>query len=239
MKIIGIMGNSGSGKTTFSNALSSKESVGVIHVDDLVAKAKRKYFRIFLQPKENNSTEQTKNNPKLKAGAKKFFYRNKLTFNFLMKLRSMLVMPEIESQLNAFKEEGKELVLVDDWVLLTHKNLLKRLNHIYVLERKYLDRRKGFQERDALSREELNVADLPYALGLLKKPEGANVTTITNYGSIDELETKALEVYSKYVEPTFDEKYKLEPKEIILSTITKAMNKTKNYSKSSISKDSK
>ena len=51
MKLIGIMGKPGSGKTTFSDYLGRKDTVGVIHVDDLVADIKKKYFKFFLQPK--------------------------------------------------------------------------------------------------------------------------------------------------------------------------------------------
>ena len=31
MKLVGVMGNGGSGKTTFTNYLENKENVGVIH----------------------------------------------------------------------------------------------------------------------------------------------------------------------------------------------------------------
>ena len=223
------MGNSGSGKTTFSNSLSSKKSVGVIHVDDLVGKAKKKYFRAFLQPKENNSTEQTKNNPKLKAGAKAFFYKNKFSFNLLMKLRSMLVIPEIEKQLESFKKDGKELVVIDDWVLTTHKKLSKKIDHIYFLERKYLDRRKGYQTRDALTTEEVKISDLPYALGLVKIPDNQNVTRISNNDSIEALEATALEIYSKYVSPSFDERYKVEEVIQTFSQASKSISKIKDY----------
>lgn len=221
------MGNGGSGKTTFSNSLSSKKSVGIIHVDDLVAEAKKKYFRIFLQPKENNSTEQTKNNPKLKVGAKAFFYKNKFTFSFLMKLRSMLVMPKIEKQINDFKKDGKSLVVIDDWVLPTHKKLYRKLDHIYVLERKYLDRRESYKERDALSTEELKIADLPYSLGLIKVSNAENVSKISNNGSIKDLESNAFEVYSKYVEPTFDERYKIDNPFQTLSQVSKSVSRLK------------
>lgn len=227
MKIIGVMGNSGSGKTTFSDCLSSKKSVGIIHVDDLVGEAKKKYFKFFLQPKEKNTTEQTKNNPKLKTGSKAFFYKNKLTFNFLMKLRSMLVMSKIEKQLSKFKKDGKELVLIDDWVLSTHKKLLKKLTHIYVLERKYLDRRRSYQKRDDLSKEEVKISDLPYALGLVKIPNSENVTRISNNGSIEDLYASALEVYSKYVEPTFDERYKIKTPIQTLSQVSKTVSRVR------------
>ena len=57
MKLIGVMGNGGSGKTTFTNYLDNKDNVGVIHVDDLVGEVKKKYFGAFLQPKENNTID--------------------------------------------------------------------------------------------------------------------------------------------------------------------------------------
>lgn len=231
------MGNSGSGKTTFSNSLSSKKSVGIIHVDDFVGEVKKKYFKLFLQPKEKNSTEQTKNNPKIKVGAKAFFYKHQFTFNSLMKLRSLLVMPKIEKQIKKFKKDGKELVLIDDWVLPTHKKLCKKLDHIYVLERKYLDRRRSYQERDALSTKEVKISDLPYALGLIKIPNTENVSRISNNGSIDDLYSSAIEVYSKYVEPTFDERYKIESPFQTLSQASKYVSKLKDHKSFDRSKD--
>ena len=59
MKLIGVMGNSGSGKTTFTEYLETKPSVGVVHVDLITADIKKKYFKPFLQPREKNTTEST------------------------------------------------------------------------------------------------------------------------------------------------------------------------------------
>ena len=87
MKLIGVMGNSGSGKTTFTEYLETKQSVGVIHVDSITSDIKKRYFRIFLQGKDKNNTESTKNNPKVKLGAKAVFYKSKFTFNLLMNIR--------------------------------------------------------------------------------------------------------------------------------------------------------
>ena len=36
MKLIGVTGKAGSGKTTFSNMLAEKDNIGVIHVDDIL-----------------------------------------------------------------------------------------------------------------------------------------------------------------------------------------------------------
>lgn len=221
MKIIGIMGNSGSGKTTFSNILADKKSVGVIHVDDFVGEAKKKYFRMFLQPEENNSTESTKENPKLKASAKKFFYSNKLAFSFLTRVRSMLVSNSIEKQIDEFEKEGKQLVVIDDWLLTSHKKLQSKLTHIYILNRRFTERRKSLKLRDGLSTEELRITDLPSALGLLKMPSGKNVSAIKNVGTLEDLKDKAQKVYSRYITPSFDERYKIEETNITLVNMPK------------------
>ncbi len=219
MKLIGIMGNGGSGKTTFTNHLEKRENVGVIHIDDLVSEVKKKYFRMFLQSKENNTTENTQANPKLKSGAKKFFYRNKIAFNFLMKVRSKLIEKGLNRKIEDFEKSGKDLIVIDDWALSTHKKLYKKLNCIYTVERPYLSRRKGIQERDALTTDELKVCDLPYALGFLKRAEGENTEVITNNGTLKELQDKADLEYEKLIGLSFDEKYSCKDKVDVKSAV--------------------
>lgn len=235
MKLIGVMGNSGSGKTTFTEHLGKRENVGVIHVDDLVGDVKRRYFKLFLQPEKNNTTESTKANPKLKSGSKKFFYRNRITFNFLMLVRSKLVEKELTKQIEMYKRDGKGLIIIDDWALVTHKKLLPKINHIYAINRDFLTRRKGVQERDDLSTEELKVNDLPYSLKFIKPPIGENASVIQNNGTIEDLYELADLEYERLGELTFDEKYSLRGR-INVRDINKKIDKlhpTREYSKES------
>lgn len=155
-----------------------------------------------------------------------------------MKLRSVLVSSEIQKQIDNFKKEGKQLVVVDDWVLSTHKKLINQLNHIYILNRKYQARRNGLRQRDNLSTEELKIAGLPYALGFVKMPVGENVTYIDNNGTISELQEKAHSICSKYVEPTFDDRYKLKDVEVLIANVPQIMSNLKSYSSTNISRDS-
>lgn len=212
MKLIGVMGNGGSGKTTFANYLDNKTNVGVIHVDELVGEVKKKYFKPFLQPRENNTTETTKANPKLNVKVKEFFYRNKFAFKFLMAVRSNLVKKELNQRINEFKMDRKKVIIIDDWALTTHKELLPKLNKIYVLQRSFLDRRRGLEERDELTKKELRVADLPYASGYIDIPAQDRVSIIKNNGSFEALFEKAEEEYESLGEQTFDERYSLKGK---------------------------
>lgn len=212
MKLIGVMGNSGTGKTTFTEYLETKPSVGVIHIDTLTSDVKKKYFRLFLQPKEKNSTESTKNNPKVKMGAKAIFYKNKFAFKFLMTIRNKLIGKELERQIDELKKDGKKVIVIDDWALPTHKKLMPKFSHIYAMKRRFTDRRKGLTQRDAISIEEAKLYDLPYALRFIKVPKQPNVTSISNYGSIEELYASAEEVYQSLGELSFDERYSLRGK---------------------------
>ena len=225
MKLIGIIVNTGTGKTTFTKHLEKRENVGVIHIDDLVSEIKKKYFKMFLQSKEKNTTENTQANPKLKSGVKKFFYRNKIAFSFLMKVRSKLIEKDLHKKIADFEKSGKDLIVIDDWALSTHKKLYKKLNRIYTIERPYLSRRKGIQERDALATDELKVCDLPYALGFLKGAEGENTEIITNSGTIRELQDKADLAYEKLIGLSFDEKYSCKDKVDVRSAV-KALRKS-------------
>lgn len=208
MKLVGVMGKSGAGKTTFTDFFAQNHNdVGIIHVDDLLSEVKKKYFRIFLQPKKRNTTESTKKNPKLNGKVKKLFYSNRFLFNLLMKVRSKLVAKPINQQIETMKSQGKEIIIIDDWVITTHEDLYPRLSKIYYVERQFSERREGLKERDDLTLEELKVADIPYARRYIDKPEDDRVITIKNRESIEDLNQKAKEEYEKVHVKTFDEKY--------------------------------
>lgn len=212
MKLIGVMGNSGSGKTTFTEYLETKPSVGVVHVDLITADIKKKYFKPFLQPREKNTTESTIINPKVKPGVKAFFHKNKIAFNLLMAIRNKLIDSEIEKQIQDYKSAGKRVIVVEDWALTTHKKLFPKFSHIYALQRNFMGRRIGIKERDDVTTEEAKIYDLPYALRYIQIPKKGNVTVIDNNGSFEDLYRKAEEEYQNIGELSFDERYSLRGK---------------------------
>ncbi len=224
MKLIGIMGNAGSGKTTFTEHLDKRKNVGVIHVDNLVGNIKRKYFKLFLQKKENNTTPTTKANPKLKSRWKNLFYKNKFLFKILMTLRSKLVEKELNKQIEEFKRDGKKVIAIDDWALPYHKKIFSRLDNVYTIERNYLTRRDGLKKRDDLTLNELKIYDLPYALNFIIPPTGKNTKIIKNNGTIKELQDKADTEYEELGELTFDERYTYRSKvETLVNSLSKVV----------------
>lgn len=212
MKIIGVTGNSGAGKTTFTEYFNTKPSIGVIHVDELTCSVKRKYFSMFLQAKEKNTTENTKRNPKLKSEVKAIFYKNKFMFKILMAIRNRLIKNDLFKKIDEFKKQGKKAIVIDDWAISTQKELLPKLSQVYFLQRPFVKRRKGLRVRDDITEKEAALYDLPYALEFVKKPKDVPVSIINNEGSIEELYESAEEVYKSLGELTFDERYSLRGK---------------------------
>lgn len=225
MKLIGVTGKSGAGKTTFSNLFADKDKAGVIHVDDLVGEIKKKYFKMFLQPKENNTTENTRKNPKLQVGAKKFFYRNKILFRFLMFVRSKMIEKELNRQIEALKLQGKEIIVIDDWVLFSHKNLMPKMSKIYFVERRFQTRRQGIKDRDNSTSEEMKVNDLPYALKICDTIENAQI--VSNNGTLNDLQRIVDEEYEKIGIKSFDERYCIRARRKIPEIITEKLDKSK------------
>lgn len=204
----GVTGKSGAGKTTFSDFWSTKSNVGVIHFDDLVDEVKMKYFRPFM-------VENNKNKPvQVRSGLKKRIYSNKITFMVLMYVRDKLTRKELERRIEEFKRQGKDIVVIDDWMLNSHKDLSNKCKKIYLVARRFTQRREGLRERDNATIEETSIGDIPFALGYAKRPTGSKVETVNNYGDLEELRMLAEEKYQEVGVFGFDEKYQVKDKSI-------------------------
>ena len=203
MIYIGVTGKSGAGKTTFSDFWATKSNVGVIHFDDLVDDVKIKYFKRFMEKDNNNKPVKVKNN------LKKLIYSHKITFDLLMKLRDRLTKKAFERRIEELKRQGKDIIVIDDWMLASHKELCKKCRKIYLVSRRFTQRRMGLQERDSATIEETKVADIPFALGFAKRPIGPKVEVIQNYGDLEELSALVDEKYQEIGILGFDEKYQI------------------------------
>lgn len=238
MKLIGVTGKSGAGKTTFSELFSKKDNAGVIHINDLIAEVKRKYLTMLLQPEENNTTEETKKNPKLQAKVKKAFYINKLNFKITLFIRNILLEKKLENRIRELKLAGKKIILIDDMYLESNKKLFSKLDRVYAIERDFVTRRQCLKSRDDLEDEDVKIADLPYALGFFKESSGKNVKKIVNKGDIDYLRQIVDKEYEELGEQSFDERYsiseKLDTKNRIVTsidTLSKLRNREKEKEK--------
>lgn len=201
MKLIGVTGKSGAGKTTFSNMLAEKSNIGVIHIDEILTEIKLKYFKLFM--KNNNKGEKIKVDSKLKI----FIYKNKLLFNTFMKIRARLIKKPLEERIKSLQASGKEYALIDD-VFIKHLNVYKDLSKIFIIERPYAVRKEALKERDDLTKEEIVANDIAHYKGNYKEIVlKNNIEKIENNGTEKELRIKANNIYTKHF-VTFKDKYK-------------------------------
>lgn len=207
MKLIGVTGNAGAGKTTFARCLEEKDTVGIIHVDSIVGKFKKRFLRLFLQPKKYNLSRSTRENPKIKNKIRMFVYRNKKMFLIFIFLRNKIIEKEISRQIKEHKRDGKRVIIIDDWALLANSKLVNKMDHVYVLKRRFVSRRCSVRNRDDATVEDQKVSDMPYALGFIGNEVYLNSSIITNFGSIEELYEKAETEYQGIGELSFDERY--------------------------------
>lgn len=205
MKLIGVTGKAGSGKTTFSDILSQKDDIGVIHIDVILTDIKLKYFKWLM--KEDKQGDKTKVNSNLK----KILYKNKILFRMFMAFRAKLIEKPLEEEISRLENHGKKVILIDD-IFLQYQACYKNLSKVFLIQRPFIQRQKALIERDELTKEEVVAYDVAHVSGNYKdKYKGKNVIKIINNGSKDDLAAKAEKIYEMNF-TTIREKYRVKNK---------------------------
>jgi len=201
MKLIGVTGKSGAGKTTFSNMLAEKPNIAVIHIDDILKEFKLKYFKSFLD--EDKNGEKTKINSNLKT----LLYSNKLIFNLFMKFRAKLIEKALDQEIKRLMQEGNDTIIIDDIFIKYHK-IYEQLSKVFIVRRPYIDRQQAIKERDNLTKKEIVASDIAHYKENYKEIKvGKNVEVINNTGTQEELSDKVQKIYEQQL-INFKDKYK-------------------------------
>lgn len=192
MKLIGVTGKSGAGKTTFSNIMAQYKDVGVIHIDDLLREIKLKYFRSLMQ--KNNKGEKIKVN----SGLKILIYNNKIIFNIFSKFRAKLLKKRINNKIQELQKCGKKTIIIDD-IFIKSLHIYDDLDNIFLIERNYVNRKQALKERDNFTLQDIVASDMAHFKRIYKEiHKNSKVKKITNKGSKEELFIKAKETYVNY-----------------------------------------
>lgn len=231
MKLIGVTGKSGAGKTTFSDMLGEKDSIEVIHVDDILREFKLKYFKPLLNQDKNG--EKTKINSNLKT----IIYGNKLIFELFMRFRAKLVEKAIDEEIQRLIQEGNETIIIDD-IFIKYMKRYKDFSKVYIVRRPFTERKEAIKQRDGLNKEELVAVDVAHHKENYKEIyKATNVETINNNGTKEELSNIANKIYEQQLlDISFKEKYK---QDVLDNRTTKRTSITKSNRKNKKEKESR
>ena len=227
MRIIGVTGKSGSGKTTFSKMLGERKNVGVINVD-----------RIMVDIKEDNFKDQVKSRNKydepvlLSTNLRIFLNKHKIPFKMFMAVKKRMMRKRIERKIAEFKRDGKDAVIIDG-VYLTDMVDRKLFDSLVYVKRPYKTRLDALMERDDITKLEIYERDLPYRRNFASNRMRDFDYIVENKYGLDELRQAGQKIYDEVVGiKTFDERYRVSPvKTPTFKDIVTTINKTKKLSR--------
>lgn len=221
MKIIGVTGKSGAGKTTFSSAFGERKNVGVIHLDNVMADIKEEKFQDKIRERNKN------NHPVLLTNKiRTFLNSHRITFKIFMAIKRKLMEKNVKKAIADFKMDGKDAVIVDG-IFLREMINPKLFDSMILVKRPYIRRLESLTARDDITKAEIVERDLPYRRHFAKHEDRLFDYIIDNRYGKDELKAAADKIYDEVVGiKTFDERYAVKGPTPIFKNIVRTVEKT-------------
>lgn len=212
MKIIGITGKGGTGKTTFSNMLIKDNKSEIIHMDYILDEIKSSKLISPMTQKavyiENKNQEHRIINEKLSNK----IYKTKFILDIYLKIRKKIINSILNNKINELKNKGIETIIVEG-IDLSKLDVLYDMDYLILMTAPYNERLQRVIKRDGIFDKEIFVKkDLKSQRNIIGKISKKIDKVIENNGTIEELQTKAeeLEQDIKFIKSNkeFREKYK-------------------------------
>lgn len=189
MKIIGITGKSGTGKTTLSKTLSKKINAPLISLDFILDEVKEnKIVRKFTQDAKYVEEDGHK---MMNARLSNLIYRCPPILRIFLILKNLIINRILEKRVKEYEESGIHNLIIEGGNLPDLK-IMKQLNFLVLLKSPYYMRFERISRRDDIADKKLVVErDKKFQKGLLKKIKRKIDYTIDNKAGISELEEEA------------------------------------------------
>lgn len=206
MKLIGITGKSGTGKTTLSRMLERDNSIGVIHLDEAtnMTEIKRKMPRAIVD-KEPHPNTQGENFMILRGRAKKIRniisknnVLNKLYSKMLYWPRRMLVNKAVDKEIR----DGRNTIIIEGSYLGDFP-IYNKLDYLIELEVPFVEREERVKKRKDIIFDKTTMVkrDIGFrnAQRYRKKSNKQVDEKINNTGSKENLQKIADKIYSEQI----------------------------------------
>lgn len=222
MKIIGVTGKSGAGKSTFANFLGERKNVGVIHLDNVLNRIKEDKLKKQIKGRDKNNTPRV-----LTDKMRRFINSHKISFRLSMLIKKLLMKKRIDEQIRAFKIDGKDAVVIEG-IHLAYMTDPKMYNSLIYVRRNFRKREKAITERDGISKAEIVERDIPFKRKFSSVKTSNFDYVIDNGFGKEELKAASQKIYDEVVGiKTFDERYVVKEQNLTpLRNIVRVVGKT-------------
>lgn len=206
MKLIGIVGKSGAGKTTLSKMLQKNDSIGVIHLDEVISmrEIKEKMPKSIVDKDlyANADGEKfmvlDKRVRKIKDRMLKNKLFNKLYFGILHLPKEIL----IKKAVNQKMQEGKETIIVEGSILGDFK-IYDKFDYLIQIDSPLEEREKRVMQRKDLEFDEQTILqrDLDFKNAEKKGRKKGKIIdeVIQNTGTKEDLQRVADRIYDEQI----------------------------------------
>ena len=139
MKIIGITGKIGAGKTTLANMLSKENDINIIHMDYLLDELKSKKIFGKITHTVPQVDDETKNTKIINNNVLNFIYNGKIIQSIYLKLKKKLINNILNNKIKEYEKNNTDTIIIEG-VDLTELDIIKRLHMLILVETPYKTR---------------------------------------------------------------------------------------------------
>ena len=201
MKIIGITGKAGAGKTTLSNILAENENVKIIHLDYLLDNIKdNKILQNVTTQNSRKEGDKQHESKLLKEGISNFIYNHafilKIYLNLKRKIKNRILKNSIKSYNNT------DILIIEGFDLLNFE-ISKKLDLLVLMKVAYNERINRLSKRnEKINKKRIIEIDRNLHKNLIGKNRTNPDYIVENDGDIEDLKEQSKVILKKLEDKT-------------------------------------
>lgn len=189
MKIIGIMGKAGCGKTTLSNIISEKTGASVIHLDYILDDIKKTNIMKGITETSKHTGDRVIN-----VKLSDFLYKSPIIRKPYLLIRNLIKSKILNKKIQENQKENQQFIIVEG-IDINDLDIKNGLDFTIKIETPYYKRINRIAERDGIFDKDFIVHRDKKSSQRIKNEKEPDIV-VENIGTLDELECTADQIIS-------------------------------------------